>query len=189
MATRRSQPFAGAVSTGYEPLGADFVDWKHAQIHQISGIKLPSKEVMYQGFLAVGQRPEELQSALTLLQSRPEAPDLAFPIICTTLASAAADVEIANIESLGGLATAIFDRIVQGGESGGSGLFSAEAINLYSEQIGMAVDTPQIQNMVDRMIAANLIHRQSHGVYAVADPFVLQAWIQRKAMQLPAQAE
>ena len=189
MATRRSQPFAGAVSTGYELLGADFVDWKHAQIHQISGIKLPSKEVMYQGFLAVGQRPEELQNALTLLQSRPEAPDLAFPIICTTLASAAADVEIANIEALGGLASAIFDRIVQGGESGGSGLFSSDAINHYSELIGMTVDTPQIQNMVDRMITANLIHRQSHGVYAVADPFVRQVWIQRKAMQLPAQAE
>jgi len=189
MATRRSQPFAGAVSTGYEPLGADFVDWKHAQIHQISGIKLPSKEVMYQGFLAVGQRPEELQNALTLLQSRPEAPDLAFPIICTTLASAAADVEIANIEALGGLASAIFDRIVQGGESGGSGLFSSDAINHYSELIGMTVDTPQVQNMVDRMITANLIHRQSHGVYAVADPFVRQVWIQRKAMQLPAQAE
>jgi hypothetical protein len=49
----------------------------------------------------------------------------------------------------------------------------------------MAVDTPQVQNMVERMIAANLIHRQSHGVYAVADPFVRQAWQQRKAMQLP----
>lgn len=58
-----------------------------------------------------------------------------------------------------------------------------------SELIGMTVDTPQVQNMVDRMITANLIHRQSHGVYAVADPFVRQVWIQRKAMQLPAQAE
>jgi hypothetical protein len=38
--------------------------------------------------------------------------------------------------------------------------------------------------MVDRMITANLILRQSHGVYAVADPFVRQAWQQRKAMQV-----
>lgn len=38
----------------------------------------------------------------------------------------------------------------------------------------VVVDTPQVQNMVDRMITANLIHRQSHGVYAVADPFVRQ---------------
>lgn len=188
MATRRSQPFAGAVSTGYEPLDADFVRWKHEQLQQLDGIKLPSQEVMYQGFLTVGQRPEALQNALVLLQSRPELPDMAFPIICTTLAAAASEVDIATLESLGGLACAIFDRIVQGSESGGSGLFSADAINSYSEQIGMAVDTPQVQNMVDRMIAANLIHRQSHGVYAVADPFVRQVWRQRKTMQLPGQS-
>jgi hypothetical protein len=30
-----------------------------------------------------------------------------------------------------------------------------------------------------------LIHRQLHGVCAVADPFVRQAWQQRKAMQWP----
>lgn len=185
MATRRSQPFAGAVSTGYEPLGSAFVGWKRGQLEQIEGIKLPSQEVMTEGFLAVGQRPEELQSALVLLQSRPEAPDVAFPIICSTLASAAAEVEIATIEALGALASAIFDRVVSGNESGESKLFSADAINSYSEQIGMSVDTPQVQNMVDRMITANVILRQSHGVYAVADPFVRQAWRQRKAMQVP----
>ncbi|WP_304823818.1 ATP-binding protein [Hydrogenophaga sp.] len=185
MATRRSQPFAGAVSTGYEPLGSDFVSWKEAQLKQIKGIKLPSHDVMYQGFLALGQRPEELQNALVLLQSRPEDANVAFPIICSSLASAAAEVEIATIETLGTLASAIFDRVVHGNEQGESGLFSADAINSYAEQIGTTVDTPQVQNMVDRMITANVMHRQSHGVYAVADPFVRQAWRQRKAMQLP----
>lgn len=183
MATRRSQPFAGAVSAEYEPLSADFVRWKHEQLQQLDGIKLPSQDVMYQGFLSIGQRPEELQNALVLLQSRPEAPDMAFPIICTTLAAAAAEVEIATIESMGTLASAIFDRVVHGNDAGESGLFSADAINNYSEQIGMAVDTPQVQNMVDRMITANLIHRRSHGVYAIADPFVRQVWRQRKTLQ------
>ena len=45
------------------------------------------------------------------------------------------------------------------------------------------MDDPQVQNMVDRMIAANLIMRQSHGVYAVADPFVRQVWLQRAALE------
>jgi len=187
MATRRSQPFAGAVSAEYEPLGADFVRWKNEQLQPLDRIKLPSLDVMYQGFLAIGQRPEELQNALVLLQSRPEAPDMAFPIICTTLAAAAAEVEIATIESMGALASAIFDRVVHGNDSGESGLFSADAINNYSVEIGITVDTPQVQNMVDRMIAANLIHRRSHGVYVIADPFVRQAWRQRKALQLPNQ--
>jgi hypothetical protein len=185
MATRRSQPFAGAVSAGYEPLGLEFVAWKKEQLERIDGVRLPSLEVMHQGFVAVGQRPEELQNALVLLQSRPEAPDLAFPIICSALAAAAAEVEIATIESLGTLAVAIFERVVHGGDAGGSGLFSADAIRSYADRTGMAADVPQVQNMVARMIAANLIHRQSHGVYAVADPFVRQAWQLRTAIRLP----
>jgi len=187
MATRRSQPFAGAVATEYEPLGAEFVRWKHEQLQPLKGIKLPSQDVMWQGFLAIGQRPEELQNALVLLQSRPEDPDLAFPIICTTLAASASEVEIATVESMGALASAIFDRVAQGNEAGASGLFAADAIQAYAEQIGIAVDTTQVQNTMDRMITANLIHRRSHGVYAIADPFVRQAWQQRKALKLPGQ--
>lgn len=185
MATRRSQPFSGAVSAPYEPLGAAFVAWKAAQLQTIEGVRMPSREVMNQGFTVVGQRPEELQKALVLLQSRPENPDVAFPIICSALASAAAAVEIDAIDSLGALAVAIFDRIAQGSEAGESGLFSADAISSYSQQIGANADTPQVQNMVDRMITANIIHRQSHGVYAAADPLTRQAWLQRKAMRWP----
>lgn len=186
MATRRSQPFAGAVSTAYEPLGPEFVCWKGEQLRAIAGIKLPTESVMWEGFVALGQRPEELQNALIQLQTRPEAPDVAFPIICTTLASATAEVELASLENLGTLAQAIFERIAQGNEAGESRLFSAEALGRYAEQIGMSVEPPQVQNMMDRMIAANLIHRQSHGVYAVSDPFVRQVWRQRKALQIQA---
>lgn len=187
MATRRTQAFAGAISTELEPLGVDFVRWKYEQLVPIEGIKLPALEVMYQGFVSLGQRPEELQTALVLLQERPEAPDLAFPIICSTLAMSASEVEVATIEGLGALATAIYDRIASGNELGESGLFSADAMSSYAQQIGMVVDTPQVQNMVDRMIAANLIHRRSHGVYAAADPFVRQAWRQRKLLQVQRQ--
>jgi hypothetical protein len=184
MATRRSQPFAGAVSTSYQPLGDEFIQWKKEQLEKAAGVKLPSQDVMLQGFIAMGQRPEELQNALIQLQYRSEDPDVAFPIICATLASAAAELEIATVGSLGTLASVIFDRIAHGNEDGESKLFSTDAVANYSEQIGIGVDTTQVQNMVDRMIAANLIHRRSHGVYAIADPFVGQAWRQRKAMQI-----
>ena len=183
MATRRSQPFSGAVSTLYEPLGRDFVQWKWRQLQVLPGVRLPSEQAMWEGFLTMGQRPEELQNALVQLQSRTEPPDLAFPIICATLASAAADVEIAAVEELGTLAATIFGRIAQGSEAGASGLFGAEAMAYYAESIEGSVDTPQVQNMIDRMIAVNLIMRQAHGVYAVADPFVRQVWRQRAALQ------
>lgn len=184
MATRRSQPFAGAMSAPYLPLGEDFISWKREQLELLPGIKLPSPDVMWQGFITLGQRPEDLQNALTQLQSRSEEADMAFPIICATLAAAAADFELAPLDSLGALAVAIFDRIAQGDEGGASKLFSADALDSYGEQVGMVIDTPQVQNMLDRLIAANLIHRQSHGVYAVADPFVRQTWRQRKGMQI-----
>jgi hypothetical protein len=183
MATRRSQPFSGAVSAPYEPLGRDFVQWKWQQLHALPGVRLPSEQAMWDGFLAMGQRPEELQNALVQLQSRAESPELAFPIICATLASAAADVEIATVEELGSLAAAIFSPIAQASESGASGLFAADAMACYAESIGAMVDTPQVQNMIDRLISANLIMRQSHGVYAVADSFVRQVWRQRSALQ------
>lgn len=185
MATRRSQPFAGAVSTAYEPLGADFVEWKRSQLQTLDHVKLPSLDTMVQGFLTIGQRPEEFQRALMLLQSQPEEPDTAFPIICSTLASAAANVEISTLESLGELACVIFHRIALGPDSGESRLFSTEAVSRYSDELGVAIDTPQVQNMVERLIAHNLIHRVSHGVYVVADPFVRQVWQQTHPTQLP----
>ncbi len=188
MATRRSQPFSGAVSTPYEPLGQDFVQWKRQQLLQLQGVKLPSEQVMWNGFVDMGQRPEDLQNALVQLQSRPELPDLAFPIICATLASATADVEIAAVEALGTLASVIFNRIAQGGDAGESRLFSAEAMAYYAERLETSVEIPQVQNMVDRLISANLILRQSHGVYAVADPFVRQVWRQQVALQSALQA-
>ncbi len=188
MATRRSQPFSGAVSTAYEPLGQDFVRWKLQQLQQLPGVKLPSEKVMWDGFVSMGQRPEALQNALVQMQSRDEPPDLAFPIICATLALAAADVEIAAVEALGMLARIIFNRIAQGNDAGESGLFSADAMAYYAERLESCVDTPQVQNMIDRMISANLILRQSHGVYAVADPFVRQVWRQMAVLQSALQA-
>lgn len=42
-----------------------------------------------------------------------------------------------------------------------------------------------MQNMIDRMIVANLVLRVGHGQYAVADPFVRKAWRQRQALLTP----
>ena len=164
------------------------MQWKLQQLQQLPGVKLPSEKVMWDGFVSMGQRPEALQNALVQMQSRDEPPDLAFPIICATLALAAADVEIAAVEALGMLASIIFNRIAQGNDAGESGLFSADAMAYYAERLESCVDTPQVQNMIDRMISANLILRQSHGVYAVADPFVRQVWRQMAVLRFALQA-
>lgn len=182
MATRRSQPFTGALATSYEVLGVDFVQWQLALFAKSPSLVLPSVEVTWQGFQAMGHRPEELLKALAQLQLTTLPADQAFPLICATLASAAADVELQAIAEFGELGQAIFSRIAAGPAEGTSGIFSADALAFYSRQTGLAVETPQVQNIADKMIGSNLISRPRHGVYAVADPFVRQVWLQCAAL-------
>lgn len=180
MSSRRSQPFTGAVSTQYEVLGADFVEWQLHRVSATPGAKVPSLAVALAGFQAMGSRPEELLKALRQLQGISALlPDQAFPVICDTLASAAADIELRAIDDFGELGRLIFGRIAAGSEGGVSGLFSADALADYSRSVGTPVDAPQVQGLTDKMIAANLITRPGHGIYTVADPFVRSVWRQR----------
>lgn len=179
MATRRAQPFTGALTTAYQVLGEDFVQWQLDAIAATPGVVLPSVAVAWEGFQLMGHRPEELLKALVQLQTAAAPADQAFPIICATLASVAADVELRAIEEFGELGQAIFARIAEGSESGVSGLFGEEALAAYAERTGSQVLPPQVQNLADRMISANLIARPGHGVYTVADPFVRKVWLDR----------
>jgi hypothetical protein len=184
MATRRSQPFTGAVAASYTLLDKDFVRWQLDRVATAPGLKLPTLEVAWQGFQAMGHRPEELLKALVQLQQTSAPADEAFPIICSTLASAAADVELRAVDDFGELGKALFGRIAAGGERGVSGLFGAEALADYRAQTGLAVEASQVQGLAEKMIAANLITRLGHGVYAVADPFVRTVWMQRARLAL-----
>lgn len=189
MATRRAQPFTGALTTAYQVLWQDFVQWQLDAIAATPGVVLPSVAVAWAGFQLMGHRPEELLKALVQLQtasaSASTPADQAFPIICATLASVAADVELRAVEEFGELGQAIFARIAEGSESGVSGLFGEEALAAYAERTGSPVLPPQVQNLADRMISANLIARPGHGVYTVADPFVRKVWLDRHKLLKP----
>lgn len=182
MATRRSQPFMGAMTTTYQPLSQDFVAWKLAQLQSTPDVILPSLEVTFSGFQTMGNRPEELLKALVQLQSMTISADQAFPIICATLASAAADFELHALEEFGQLGEALFTRIASGSAEGVSRLYGAESLEIFSESVNVIVEAPQVQNLVEKMIAANLITRSGHGLYIVADPFVREVWLRRKSL-------
>lgn len=182
MATRRTQPFTGALTTAYQVLGQDFVQWQLERIAATPGVALPSVAVAWAGFQAMGHRPEELLKALVQLQTAQAPADQAFPIICATLASVAADVDLRAIEDFGELGQAIFARIAEGSEGGVSGLFGEEALAAYAERTGSPVQPPQVQNLADKMISANLIARPGHGIYTVADPFVRKVWLDRQKL-------
>lgn len=182
MATRRSQPFMGAMTTTYNPLSEDFVAWKIAQLQATPDVILPSLEVAFSGFQTMGNRPEELLKALVQLQSTTISADQAFPIICATLASAAADSELHALDQFGQLGEALFTRIASGPAEGVSRLYGAESLEFFSMRVNANVEAPQVQNLVEKMIAANLITRSGHGLYVVADPFVREVWLGKQVL-------
>lgn len=186
MTTRRAQPFAGALLAAYQVLGREFVQWQLERLAAQPGLILPDLDAAWEGFQNLGHRPEELLKALRQLQQVGEAePDTAWRIICATLASAAADADLKAFEDLGELGKAIFERIAAGGDHGISGLFGAESLAFYTQRIGSAVDVSQVQKIVDKMVAAQLIIRPSHGVYTIADPFVRKVWQEKQALLSP----
>ena len=86
-----------------------------------------------------------------------------------------------RLDRLGGLASAIFDRIAMSQE-GSRGLFSLEGAAEYSRALGREVRIDEIQPVVNELLAANLIMRRSHGVYGVTDPFVQDTWLEKKRL-------
>lgn len=183
MATRRSQPFMGAMTTTYELLAEDFVEWKLKQLSSTPELRLPSLPVALEGFQAMGNRPEEMLKALVQLQSTDVDPDQAFPIICATLASSAADVELQTLDEFGPLGEALFERIAMGPDAGVTGLYGTDSLESFSKAVNAMVEATQVQNLAEKMIAANLITRSGHGVYVVADPFIRKVWLSRKSLQ------
>jgi hypothetical protein len=109
-------------------------------------------------------------------------PDAYLPVIAATLRSTAADIELAKVEQLGGLATAIFERIAST-HGDARGVFSAEAAAAYSKAVGREVRVEETQPVVNELLAANLIMRKGHGLYGVTDPFVQQIWREKKAFE------
>lgn len=185
LTARRNQAFSGATSVAYPVLDKRYVDHLLERLAAEGATALPSAHVAMKAFQTLGHRPEEMIRALRQLHFHlPEGsnPDEYLPVIANTLRSAAADLELVKLEQLGGLATAIFDRIASA-EGDARGLFSAEAAVAYSKAIGREVKVEEAQPLVNELMAGNLIMRKGHGLYGVTDPFVQEMWKERKALE------
>jgi hypothetical protein len=192
MTRQRNQAFVGATSVDYPTLGEEYVRYVLEGITQEGAKVVPSLPVAVEAFKTVGSRPEEMSRALRQLQrhSQDEA-DKFLPVIAATLKSAAADVEMRKVEDLGTLAAAIFDRIARAGGDA-TGLFAGEALAEYAQVMGRDVGADQVQRVAEELRDANVIMRKGHGIYAVTDPFVQDAWLERKeltALAAPAAAK
>lgn len=185
MTLQGKHAFAGATSVEYPTLDGDYVAYVLQGIAEEGAPVLPSLPVATAAFNLLGRRPEELIRALRQLQREdPAEADRLLPVIAATLKGAAADVELRKLEDLGVLAGAIFDRVARV-EGDASGLFTADALAEYTATVGREVTADQVQRVSEELRDANLIVRKGHGTYAVTDPFVQQAWRERKALAGP----
>jgi hypothetical protein len=177
---RRNQAFSGATSMAYPVLGQDYVEFLLKELAREGFAPLPGIDVATGAFKTLGSRPEEMIRALRQLVFNTSGadPDSAFPIIASTLRSAAADVELVKVSEMGRLALAIFDRIALT-EGDTRGIFSAEAVAEYSKAVGHEVRIEEVQPVANELLAANLIMRRGHGVYGITDPFVQEIWRER----------
>jgi hypothetical protein len=182
MTLQGKHAFAGATSLDYPTLGEDYVKYLLDGIASEDAKVVPSLPVAVKAFDTLGRRPEDMTRALRQLQhSSPRDADRFLPVIAATLKGAAADVELRKVEDLGVLASAVFDRIARA-DGHVTGLFTADALAEYAAAIGRDVTSDQVQRIAEELRDANIIMRKGHGVYAVTDPFVQEAWRDRKAM-------
>lgn len=184
LTTRRQQAFNGATSIAYPVLDADYVDFIFARLAQDGIQKLPSRDAGIAAFRTLGNRPEELLRALRQLHMSLPAdgdPDATLGIIAATLRTSMADIELAKLEQMGGLATAIFERIAST-EGDARGVFSVEAAADYTKAVGREVKVEEIQPVVNELMAANLAMRRGHGLYGITDPFVQEAWREKQSL-------
>ena len=182
LTARRNQAFAGATSLAYPVLDQEYVRSVLERLRGEGMELLPSDESAWSSFQTLGHRPEEFLRALGQLRlciSSGLAPDQLLPVIAATLRGSAADLELLKVEQLGGLATAIFDRVARS-EGSARGIFSAEAALAYGEAIGREVRVEEIQPVVNELLAANVLMRLGHGLYGVTDPFVQEIWLERQ---------
>ncbi|CAN7536330.1 ATP-binding protein [Acidovorax sp. LjRoot118] len=182
MTLQGKHAFAGATSVEYPTLDGDYVAYVLQGIAEEGAPVLPSLPVATAAFNLLGRRPEELIRALRQLQREdPTEADRLLPVIASTLKGAAADVELRKLEDLGVLAGAIFDRVARV-EGDATGLFTADALADYASTVGREVTADQVQRVSEELRDANLIVRKGHGTYAVTDPFVQQAWRERRML-------
>ena len=178
-----NQAFNGALSQDFPLLEGDFVQWLLDEIRAELGPKLPSPGATYKAFARLGYRPEELFKAMRALASLPsvQAPDEALAAVTEALRQSAADVDLARLELMGPLALAVFRKVAMGDAAGVKGLFAATTVKEYEAQIGRKVASEEIQPTVGALVDGNFLARDSHGVYVVSDPFLIEPFRDREA--------
>lgn len=160
--------FTGALAAGYQVLDQDFVNWLLQRVATSPGVSCRPQQWPGRASRPWATAPRCSRHWWSCSGSA-RAAESGLSIICSTLASAAADVELHAVEEFGALGKALFSKIAAG----------SRARHQRPVRRGRpgGIRRPDQVRRRDQpgadpgeMIATNLITRLGHGVYAVADP-------------------
>lgn len=179
MTTRRQQAFQGAHMQEYQTLGRDFIQHQLGLLRAHESV-LPSEDVTFECFQQLMFRPEMLMNVLRHVSSmRPsvDGVDELMRLGTKMQRDHMVEQEMSRLDQLPPLAQQVFRQIVSLGDEA-RGLFSADALAIYANQLGRPVRTEEVQAAISDLLANNLIRRKAHGIYALSDADFAELWLE-----------
>lgn len=176
MVTRKNQPFYGASTETFPPLGEAFVTHFAKQLlgHRIAEDRLPHPEQLLKAFQMLGSRPEDFTTAVRDALVRPER-DLGMAIIaaaCEQRDRIREDVR-RQLAALSPLQRAVIKRMVESSEDPSP--FSKDSIVYYRKETGEdSVSSSAVQKATDVLVSKGFVWRSARGVYALDDAVVAE---------------
>ncbi len=188
LTARRNQAFAGAVSVPFPLLGRDYVE--HLLQHAADGglgLQMPSPEVAWHGFQTLGQRPEEmlraLRQQLVALQAAPAQAGRGVSGGGLHPAQCPGRRRTAPLEAQAASPKPFLPASPPPKPANPRACSPRTPWKAYGEHLHRPVRMEEVQPTINAMLDENIVLRKAHGLYAITDPFVHQAWKESQAVQ------
>ncbi len=176
MVMRKNQPFYGASTETFPPLGEAFVTHFAKQLlaHRIAESRMPHPEQLLKAFQMLGSRPEDLRTAVRDALVRPES-DLGAAVIAAAHEQRdriRAEVR-RQLAALSALQRAVVKRMVESSDHPSP--FSKDSIAYYRGETGDgSVSSSAVQKAMDALVAKGFVWRSARGVYALDDATIAE---------------
>lgn len=176
MVTRKNQPFYGASTETFPPLGEAFINHFSRQLlaHRIAEDRMPRLQELTKAFQMLGSRPEDFRKAIRDALVRPEG-DLGEAVLAAAREQRTRIREELrrHLAALNALQRAMVKRIVQTNEEPAP--FSKDSIAYYRRETGDSSVTPStVQKAMDALVTNGFVWRSARGSYALDDTTVAE---------------
>jgi hypothetical protein len=176
MVMRKRQPFYGASTETFPPLGEAFVTHFAKQLlaHRIAENRMPHPEQLLKTFQLLGSRPEDFRTAVRDALLRPES-DLGAAIIAAAHEQRDRILEEVRrqLAALSVLQRAVIKRMVESIDDPSP--FSKDSIGYYRRETGDgSVSSSAVQKAMDALVTKGFVWRSARGVYALDDTMVAE---------------